>query len=364
MNQAMQNNALPAEKRREGQIELFRIVCMLLILGHHLAWHGVAMRSPNRTNQVLATVLFAGGMTGVNGFVLITGYFLTPFKARRFFSILLQTLFYSVGLTLLAHFAGWRNDVTGETVKNAALVITRSPYWFVVMYLGLTAVLPLLQPAVKNMGRNAHLWVLLLSNVYLSVIPTVTFQNPSSQYFHQFTWFLYLYVLGAYFRKFPSKITQCAPLQGILFLAMIAFMALSCLWGNDHQELFQRVGSRQNFFADKNTIPQLLASCGLFLFFANLRVKPYSWLTLLSGASFGVYLIHDHGLIRGQIWGSWAHIWQACQRDDFWVTVLLAPLCIYLACAAIDLLRKYALEKPLLRLANPIFQKLDSWIGR
>ncbi|MDO5328014.1 MAG: acyltransferase [Clostridia bacterium] len=360
----MQNKALPAESHREGQIELLRVVCMLLILAHHMAWHGSAMRSPYRVNQVLSTFLFAGGMTGVNCFVMITGYFLAPFRAKRFFLTALQTLFYSVGLTLLAKYTGWRGDVTGETLRNAALIMTRSPYWFVVMYLGLTAVLPLLQPAVKAMSRNAHLWVLILSALYLSVIPTVTFQNPSSQFFHQFTWFLFLYVLGAYFRKFPNGITRCLPLQGGLFLAAIAFIGLSCLWGNEHQELFQRVGSRQNFFADKNTVPQLLASCALFLFFANLRIKPYKWLTLLSGASFGVYLIHDHSMLRGMIWGNWLQIWTACQRDGFWLTALLAPLGIYLACAVVDLARKYLLEKPLGKWLAPLFAKLDGWLER
>ena len=364
MEKALQNQALPVQTRREGQIELLRVVCMLLILAHHLSWHGSAMYSPSRTNQALATFLFAGGMTGVNCFVMITGYFLASFKAKRFFATLLQTLFYSVGLTLLAKVAGWRQDVTGETFKNAALILSRSPYWFVTMYLALTAVLPLLQPAVKNLNRNGHLWVLILSTAYLSVIPTLTFQNPASQYFHQFTWFLYLYVLGAYFRKFPSRVTRCVPLQGALFLLMVVCIALSCLWGAQHQELFQRVGSRQNFFADKNAVPQLICSCSLFLFFANLRVKPYKWLTLLSGASFGVYLIHDHGLLRGMIWGAWLQIWQACQREDFWLTALLAPAGIYLACAAIDLVRKHLLEKPLLKLLNPVFEKTDGWMGR
>ena len=364
MNAALQNAALPAENRREGQIELLRVVSMLLILGHHLAWHGAALQSPNRMNQVIACFLFAGGMAGVNCFVMITGYFQSAFRAKRFFSILLETLFYSVGLTLLSHFLGWRQDVTAQTVWDAALVISRSPYWFVVMYLGLTALLPVLRPGVKAMKKNAHRWVLIFFTVYLSVIPTLTFQNPSSHYFHQLTWFIYLYLLGAYFGKYPSRFTRCAPLHGAVFLISTAFIAASCLWGREHQELFQRVGSRQNFFADKNTVPQLINSCALFLFLANLRVKPVRALTLLSGASFGVYLIHDHSLIRGRIWGNWLKIWQACQLDNFWLTALCAPVLIYLCCAAIDLARKYLLEKPLMKGLSPVLEKIDGWMGK
>ena len=359
-----ENAPLPAPRGREGNMELLRILCMLLILAHHLAWHGAALYAPLRENKALAAVLFAGGQTGVNCFVMITGYYLTAFRARRFFATLLETLFYSVGLTALAYFAGWNRQVTWETVKNAALVVSRSPYWFVTMYLALTAALPVLQPGVKGLSRNAHRLALALGFLYLSVIPTATFQNPSSQFFHQLTWFFFLYTLGAYFKKFPGRYVRWAPLHGAVFLGMIGLMAFLCLWGADHADLFQRVGSRQNFFADKNAVPQVVCSCALFLFCAGLRVKPFRGLTLLSGASFGVYLIHDHGLIRGMIWGQWLKIWQACQGPDFWKTALMGPFLVYLCCAAVDLVRRYALEKPLMKLLNPAFEKIDGWVSR
>ena len=358
-----EKSPLPSASGREGNIELLRIVCMLIILGHHLSWHGAAMASPLRENQVIATALFSCGMTGVNCFVMITGYFLAPFKTRRFVFTVLQTLFYSVGLTLLMKYTGWQQEVTDETVVNSALIITRSPYWFVTMYLGMNAVLPLLQPAVKSLGRRMHLAVLIVSAVYLSVIPTVTFQNPSSQYFHQLTWFFFLYALGAYFRKFPNRFTRCWPVHGAVFLGMVALITWLCLWGRDHQELFERVGSRQNFFADKNAVPQLICSCGLFLFFAGIKIKPGNLLTLLSGASFGVYLIHDHSLLRGMIWGRWCAVWQQCQTVSFWKCALFAPLILYVSCAAVDILRKYLLERPLEKLLNPTFEKTDRWLN-
>ena len=363
---AVKNNALPPAKQREGNIELLRIVCMLLIVAHHMAYHGSAMRSSVWGNKVLGYLLFSGGQTGVNCFVMITGYCLASFRARRFFATLLETAFYSVGLILLMKWTGLRSDIqlTWPMLRDAALVITRSPYWFVVMYLGLTAALPLLQPAVKSLSRNAHLWVLLFGAVYMCLVPTLTVQNPSSQYFHQFTWFLFLYCLGAYFKKYPSPFRQCLPLQAAVFLSMIAAMTVLMLWGEEHQDFFQRVAGRQNFVADKNTVLQVICTCSLFLFFTGLKIKPYRLLTLLSGASFGVYLIHDHGQVRGYLWSSLLQVGVRCQQSGFWVTALLAPLAIYLCCAVIDIARKYLLEKPLIRMLNPVFEKIDSWIAR
>ena len=355
--------ALPPEKRRKGNIELLRIVSMLLILAHHMAYHGLAAYSPLWGNKVLATAMFAGGQTGVNCFVLITGYFLAPFRARRFFQTLLQTLFYSLGLTLLCKWTGWRQDVTGDQVLRSALIITRSPYWFVTMYLALTAALPLLQPAVRKMSRGAHRWVLIAAGLYLCVIPTVTFRDPASPYFHQLTWFFFLYLLGAYFRRFPARWMCRTALHGAVFAAMIALMTVACLWGGEHPDLFRQVASRGNFFADKNTVPQLICSCALFLLFAGLRVRPFCWLTALSGASFGVYLIHDHGLLRELIWRTWLPVWTLCQQENFWPIALLIPPGLYLACAAVDCLRKHVLEEPAMKALTPAFAWLDRKLG-
>lgn len=346
---------------REGNIELLRIVSMLLIIAHHLAYHGSAMNAPLEGNKILARFLFAGGQTGVNCFVLITGYFLTELKTRRLVSIWLETLFYSLGLMLLAKWTGL-GAPTHQQILDSAQVVLRSPYWFVVMYLGLTAMLPFLAPAVKKLEKRRFQWVLGLGTLFLSIVPTLTLNRPSTSYYHLFTWFLYLYLLGAYFRRFPPRIGKRPWLCAIIFLLMIAFMALSSLWGEKHADLFSKVGSRHNFFADKNTIPQLLCSCALFLCFAGIRMKATKALTLLSGASFGVYLIHDHVMIRSALWGKWLKIWPACHQGDFWVLALLAPLGIYVACAMVDLLRKYLLERPLMRWLEKGCARVDGWL--
>lgn len=356
--------SLPSENRREGNLELLRIVCMLMIIAHHMCYHGGVMQSDVWGNKVLGYVLFSGGQTGVNCFVMITGYCLAGFRARRFFSTILETAFYSLGLTLLMLWTGLKGDIPPETVRDSLYVISRSPYWFVVMYLGLTAVLPLLQPGVKGLSRNAHRWVLAFGTAYLCVVPTLTVQNPSSQYFHQFTWFLYLYCLGAYFKKYPGKPQKCLPLHGAVFAGMIALMTAIMLWGEGHQDFFQRVAGRQNFAADKNVLPQLICTCALFKCFTGIKVKPYKLLTLLSGASFGVYLIHDHVQLRGYLWKTILSLDARRLQSDFWVTALLAPPAIYLCCAAIDCVRKYVLEKPLLKALDPVFREFDGWLAK
>lgn len=352
----------PRLGEREGSIELLRIVCMLLIIAHHMVYHSGAMQTPVQGNKVLSRFLFAGGQTGVNCFVLITGYFLAPFRARRFASVVGQTVFYSLGLTLLVKAAGWAQP-TDERILDSALVISRSPYWFVTMYLGLNLLLPALQPLVMGMSKRRHQWILAVGTIYLCLLPTVTLQRPASPFFHNLTWFCYLYLLGAYFKKHPFRLARCAPLQAGIFLAMITLMGLSSLWGQEHPALFEKVASKHNFFADKNALPQLICSCALFLLFAGRKIKASRGLCLLSGASFGVYLLHDHALLRSVLWGKWLRIFAASQRDNFWMLALLGPVGIYVLGAALDLTRKYVLERPLLSQLDPLFNRLDNWLA-
>lgn len=350
-------------RERESGVEALRIVCMLLIIVHHMVYHGNAMSSPVLGNKVLSRFLFVGGQTGVNCFVLITGYFLAPFRARRFASVLGQTIFYSLGLTLAMKAAGWASP-TGQQIWDSALVVSRGPYWFVTMYLGLNALQPALQPLARGMGKRAYQWVLGAGAVYLSLLPTITLARPASPFFHNLTWFCYLYLLGAYFKKYPFRLAGSAPLQAGIFLTMVALMALSSLWGEEHAELFQQVASKHNFFSDKNTLPQLICSCALFLLFSGRKNPAPRWLSLLSGASFGVYLIHDHSLFRAMLWGKWLKIWQASQTESFWLLTLLAPAGVYALGTAVDLARKYLLERPLLARLEPLFGRLDGWLAQ
>ena len=84
----------------------------------------------------------------------------------------------------------------------------------------------------------------------------------------------------------------------------------------------------------------------MFLAFLNLRIAPgrgAGLINRIAGASFGVYLIHDHYYIRESLWtkidgAAWLGHWYlpfAC------IGVIAA---IYLVCTAIELLRQNCLH--------------------
>lgn len=96
-------------KQRESNIELFRIITMLVIVAHHyvvnsgLAVDGGPIYSAPMAGASIFLLLFgAWGKIGINCFVLITGYFMCEswITARKFVKLLFEVMFYRIVIQL------------------------------------------------------------------------------------------------------------------------------------------------------------------------------------------------------------------------------------------------------------------------
>lgn len=105
------NNSLRI-KARKSNIELLRITAMLMIVGHHYAYHGVAhygnvdsafalWSQGNFAHRFFTSTLAVGGEVGVAIFFLITGFFQINKKKASILKVSLETIFYGCTLTLL-----------------------------------------------------------------------------------------------------------------------------------------------------------------------------------------------------------------------------------------------------------------------
>lgn len=82
----LQDAALPAKKPRQSNIELLRIVCMVLIVAHHAVCHGGALQLSWSGTKALALLVLPTGKIGFDCFLAISMWFLcmSSFKASRF----------------------------------------------------------------------------------------------------------------------------------------------------------------------------------------------------------------------------------------------------------------------------------------
>ena len=97
------------KKERSSNLELYRIVVMLLIVMHHYVVNSgltdVMEQNPTSVGSIYLYLIGVWGKTCINCFVLITGYFMCQSRItlHKFLKLLLQIEFYSIviGLTFM-----------------------------------------------------------------------------------------------------------------------------------------------------------------------------------------------------------------------------------------------------------------------
>lgn len=184
---------------RDSNIELLRIVSMMLIILFHFSVHGPWPADGVLATDVAVGALAFGGKLGVNCFVLITGYFMTRSSVRMasVARVVLETWFYSWGLLIL--FAVAQPElVTQARLEKAALPLVSGEYWFVTNFVVLMVVSPFLNLLFDRLSRRGKSRLAAIGFVTISVLPTLTTFNPLGS---DLLWFFYLYLLGGWIRE-------------------------------------------------------------------------------------------------------------------------------------------------------------------
>ena len=119
---------------RESNIELLRIVSMLMVVLVHI--DGASLGLPQAltvaatTRDVWQLAVEALVIIGVNCFTLISGYFGIRLRVRTALGYLFQCLFYAVAMATLAWII--RPDKVGADIwLQSWMVLTHTDLWYV-----------------------------------------------------------------------------------------------------------------------------------------------------------------------------------------------------------------------------------------
>lgn len=340
---------------RESSFELLRIISMVMIIFHHFAVHsGFAWNASSPPiSYYWCNLISMGGQTGVNIFVLISGYFLVGRK-RRLFDLkkLLkfwgQVFFYSIAIYIIAALMG----VKGSFLQ-ALFPITSGAWWFASTYFVLFLIHPFLNRLIACLDQKSYQNLLILLVTCWCVIPTFT----GSQYEgNDLTWFITLYAISGYARlygfhpKFTSR--HYFILCGIFSLWTYLSSAASTIWRANWSASFT------TYYYGREKLQILLISSTLFMAFAALKMRYHKWINVIASATFGVYLIHDHDLVRPFLW---LNVFKNAQYQNSLMLIpysVMVVAVVFAVCALIDLLRRQTVEKVYMRAVNTY---ADSW---
>lgn len=353
-------------KARSSNIELFRIVTMLLIVMHHYVVNSGVLdkvyENPTAVPSLFLLFLGAFGKAGINCFVLITGYFMCKSKItlKKFLKLLLEVLFYNVVIFLLFILFGKTTFSLTEFV-NILLPFRTLAQNFTGTYLIFFLFIPFLNRFLEGLNRLWHARLLLfitLTYVAFSTIPTF---SVSSNYV---IWYMALYFFASYIRLYPCPLFEKTKFWGILSLGLIA---LTCGVTATLAFISKATNSRLSYAAvskPEALIPLALAISS-FLFFKNLKMPQCKFINTVSSTTFGILLIHANGgAMREWLWKDVLNNVGAYDSPYLYLHAILAPIGIFIVACLIDLIRIHLLEKPFFMLWDRWSEKLLAPVRR
>lgn len=369
MTQTLNNNKFSSElasspKVRESGIELFRIISMILIIAHHYVVNSgvmlVANANPTSINSLFLFLFGGWGKTGINCFVLITGYFMcrSNISSKKFIKLLLEIEFYKILVYAMFVLFGYE-AFSIKGLALAVLPIKSVGTNFTGCYLLFFLLIPFLNILVKNMSERQHVLLLIVVLLIYTIIGTLPKFSVTMNYV---SWYIVLYFIASYVRTYPKDIFSSKKFWGIASLITFIVSAMSIVVLAFVDAKFKS-NYKFYFVADCNKVLALLTGFSAFMFFKNLKFKS-KFINTVAASCFGVLLIHANSdTMRRWLWQDVCKVSQAYGASYMILHAIICVIVIYVLCTVIDYLRIRFIEKPLMNKFNDKFTKIDDYIS-
>lgn len=335
-------------KQRSSNLELYRIVCMLMIVAHHyvvcsgLTSQGGPLNEGTFSINSLYLRLFGmWGKVGINCFLMITGFFMckSQITIKKWLKLFLEIYLYKI-LFFAAFVVTGFAPVSFDSIIHALMPINSIQHNFSDCFLVFYLTIPFWNILVRNMTKRQHrllLLLLLCSYTLLGSIPSFEID------FNYITWFGIIYLIASYFRLYPCALFEKKRLWGWATVVMVLLSMVSVAF--IHWKTF----AGYFFVSDSNKILAVLVAVSSFLWFKNLNIPQSKIINAVGASTFGVLLIHSgSGDMMKWLWGDVFDVTghfalPISQLVLFSVGVVLTVFCV---CSLIDQLRIHFLEKP------------------
>lgn len=351
------------KKSRQSNIELLRIVAMIMIIFHHIGYYSGFdyTASGISANRLLTQFITYGGHVGVDIFVLIGGYFMMSYTSLKIVKVVrlwLQMMFYSIlGLLIGVELFGF--EISPKAVGIALIPFLYKQWPFASAYMVLMIISPFINKMVGAFNKKQYRSMLVIMLVMWSAIPTFTTFDGGSNYV---TWMVVLYCIGGYVRLYPEDFEKSSRfyLTGAFGVALLSLALTTML---------DVMGMKWGFFATyamhfsgMQHLNVLLWAFLMFMGFARMDINSNAFINYLAGLTFGIYLFHEDYYLREVLW---KQVFDSVRHSDKWYLIFYIAFqvaVVFAAGAVIEILRRLLEKYPVKiigRLLEPIQEKID-----
>lgn len=338
----------PVKAKRMGNIELLRIVSMLLIICWHFGCHCIKIEDFDFT--ILGCfhwIVRSFANNAVNIYILISAYFLcrSSFKLNKLISLIAEVWFYSV-VIYTCMITTNQTEFSFKSALAVLLPVLSGSYWFASSYVLMYILAPFINKCLDNITQKQHLTLMAILLVSFSVIPNFLFFFQWINWGSScgIVWMLVLYVVGAYLRRYVDleqvKKQRKKYAMYTVLLCLLPFITKVVIAYISKAFTGEVIGS--SLFYMNNSVLIVASSIAIFLLFSTLEISgeiSNNIIRFIAPSTFAVYLIHDNVHISNKLWGG---VRGAMHLTDFrciyeFFVVVLAIFC---CCILIDLFRR------------------------
>lgn len=347
-------------KIRQSNFELLRIIAMFLILFHHFYYNNFNFDYAKITiPQFIIQFLSSFGKVGVCIFILITGYFSvdSKFKLKKLLKLVGEVLFYS-WILLVVYLVFIDKNITKKEFVKCLLPISQNEYWFITTYLVLYVLSDYINILIKSLSKKQMQSLIGVLFVIWSLLPSLTFFSKmfSTKFeFSNLDWFILMYLIGAYLKKFPLK--KLTINRSILLLIICLIInIISILFFN--KNFYKLKINPLDYSWTMNLLISLFTSILIFNIFSKINIKN-KFINKISTGVFGVYLLHTQILMRNVIWFKIFNITKYVYTAKILIYEVFVIIVIFVVCTIIDFIRQFTIEKVYMKLVDKLVLKLN-----
>lgn len=375
-NQAMTEQQHNHPKERMANLELLRVVAMLLIVSAHFLGKGGWLTELTEVSVprmgYIAWAIEALAIESLNAYMLLSGYFLieSSFKVKRLLQLFLQVWFYSVVLGMIAAAFGYLPE-EGFSIYYLAtlcLPISTNHYWFMTAYFLIYLLAPLLANGVKRLTKRQFqillLLLLFLCCIIKSIVPIPLSTDMQG---NDAVWYLCVFLVAAYIRMYGITFFQNARRSfGVYLISGAGIFIFAFLL----RFLYLQTGKLSNMLTvsyNHNHVLAFLASIALFYFFYHLKIKRGAFsrfVCRIAPYTLGVYLWHEHIVIRYE-WPGWIYAIAGKPGNSIMLVLytLFAVVLVFVVGILLDVLRSFLFRMMHWLLSHVgVYRRLCLWL--
>ena len=270
---------------RKSNFELLRLIAMFLIVLYHI-FIGTYEVNPDFVSQSIWIPLHLG----VPVFILISGYFHIKFSWQKLLRLVSVLFIYTIGIQVIGALMGG--------AKNYSLIffISRSPYWFMTVYLMLFVLSPYVNKVIDCITVKEEVFLVL-------VLAIISIYIGGVQHFEAYATgknilnFILIYTIGDLIHKYEEKISNVP--TWLIFIAFIIFNILEVVAYDITSNEQVKTAIWISCFP-YNSPFLIINAILLFAVFSRLDIT-ISWINWAAGSCLGIYMLHHHPIIDQQL---------------------------------------------------------------